>query len=164
MKKTHHGFTTIELTAVLLITGIIGMVALSGTFTDVNERTEKDKIKDHLRYAQFKSLSNDVYYWRITFVSSGDPNVDNSYTLSKINSDDGIETQVNFPGEDLPTQGLGIKILNLPITVMFNKWGEPVNNSSPYTARSVDQEIRIDDGTPSGSLFITIKKNTGFVE
>jgi prepilin-type N-terminal cleavage/methylation domain-containing protein len=163
MKKAYQGFTLIEVTAVVMIMGIVSMVAFSGTFTDVNEQTEKDKIKDHLRYAQFKSLSNDVYYWRIEFVSPGPPD-DDYYELSAVNKDDPTDViYADLPGETSPppppyhTHKLGIKIT--ADTVIFNEWGVPVDSS--HVPITTDQTIKFSDGT---TVIATIKKNTGYVE
>jgi len=99
------------------------------------------------------ALANDIYSWRITF-SSGSPDY---YTLSKINKDDGTETNpINLPNENSPTHYLSpdLSITSGLGTVTFDEWGSPGTTT---------QSIILSDQA-SNSETITITKNTGFIE
>jgi len=152
--KKNHGFTMLEVIAVLIILGIITAFVVSrGTNIRAELSSETGIIKAHLRYAQYMALANDIFSWRITF-SSGSPD---HYTLSKIDKSDGTETTpVNLPNEDSPTHNLpsGISITSGLATVTFNEWGSPGTTT---------QSIILSDGA-GNSETITVTKNTGFIE
>ncbi|QTA92014.1 pilus assembly FimT family protein [Desulfonema magnum] len=149
--RNNNGFTIIEMMAVVMLIGIVSAFAFSSMWFPPNPIISKiDTIKNHLRYAQLRALSDDVYLWRISFSSSPS----DSYTLSKI-SEAGTVIPVNLPFENSATHILGISVD--PAVVTFNKWGTPVDESgSPLPA---DKIITLTDLT----TIITIKKNTGVI-
>jgi MSHA pilin protein MshC len=152
--KNNNGFTMLEVIAVLIILGIITAFVVSRGVNNRAELSSENEItKAHLRYAQCMALANDIYSWRITF-SSGSPDY---YTLSKINKDDGTETNpINLPNEDSPTHNLpsGISITSGLGAVTFDEWGSP---------GTITQSIILSDGAGNFET-ITVTKNTGFIE
>ncbi len=131
---------------------LIGIVCAFAFGNMINPRpvTEIDTIKNHLRYAQSRALSDDTHLWRISFLS-GTPD---SYMLSKI-SIAGSVFPVNLPFESSATHELGISID--PDVVTFNQWGMPIDLSG--TPLGSNQIITLTDGTP----IFTITKNTGVI-
>ena len=71
VSQTHahkHGFTLLEVMAVMVIMGIIGVFVLSGradSRANLVGRTEA--VKAHLRYAQSRAMSTDDRVWGIIF-------------------------------------------------------------------------------------------------
>ena len=63
--------------------------------------------------------------------------------------------EVRLPNEDSPDHTLGIDVKSK--TVVFGKWGIPVDTSG--NPLGSDEEIELEDGT----VIITIKKNTGLI-
>ena len=89
-----HGFTVIEIIAVLVILGIMTALAVS-RFTDIRaaDVAAANSLKAHLRYAQLRAMG-DLVPWGIRLEG-------NSYTLLR----DGAPAPVNLPGENSRTKG-----------------------------------------------------------
>ena len=133
----------IEIIAILTIISIITVVAISklSSTTSYNLISETDIIKNHLRYAQLRTMSDDVS-WGIIFSS-------NSYTLLK----NGITATTNLPNESSPTH-------NLQSTVSITSGaGSTISFDNRGSPGITDKTI-----TLSGSQTITVTKNTGFIQ
>ena len=140
-----RGFSLIEAIAVLLLMGIISTVVISKySSADLYQLVSEEGIlKNHLRYAQFRAMSDQVA-WGISL--SG-----NSYTLQK----DGAIAPYVLPGEDSQVHMLpsGVSVsAGSGTIILFDQWGSP---------GIVDQSITLSAG--SDSRTITIIKNTGFI-
>lgn len=137
-----RGFTMIEVIAVLLIAGILVAIALSRTdsMSSYTLAMEADILKMHLRYAQYRALSDDVT-WGMSFASG-------SYTVQR----DGATAPSNLPNEDSATHTLPSGYSVTGTNVAFDEWG------SPGTA---DIVVTMTGGGESRNF--TITKNTGFI-
>lgn len=145
-----RGFTLIELLATILILAIIAAVVVSRIFAvnPVELSSQIDKIKSHLRYAQMRSM-NDNLAWGINFSGT-------EYSLFR-NGNTG--DTIKLPGEDsvtvsLPSGG------NSTVTVAFDTWGRPSEDASgtPLSVAEISLQI-------GGELdAITVYKNTGYVQ
>ena len=130
-----HGFTLIEVIAVLFLLAVVTSVLLAGGLGGgTDENAAADVLKTHLRYAQSRSMNSDVS-WGIRFDGA-------SYTL--IRDVGGIYETVRLPGMsgqnvDFPGEVTGI--------VSFDSWGRP----SGLSAISL------------GGRTITITPDTGFI-
>jgi len=142
--RKNAGFTLLEVTMVLLIAGIVGVIVVTrfiDTSTDVAVQT--DVIKTHLRYAQTRAMSSNVI-WGVQFQGT-------TYSLFRNGS---TGDTVYFPGEESIA-------LNLPSgtsateIVSFDSWGKPFNDASGQSSHP---------GGQIGDLSIIITTNTGFVE
>jgi len=148
-KRRYRGFTLIELVVTILIVAIVASVALTRIFSvnPVELSSQIDKIKSHLRYAQMRSM-NDNLIWGIYFSGT-------EYSLFRKGD---ITDTLRFPGEDsvtlsLPPGG------NSTATVTFDTWGRPSEDASASPLAAVDISLKI--GGKSGA--ITVFKNTGYV-
>lgn len=149
LKKTilcdfRHGFTILELVAVLLIIGILATVAIS-RYTDVEnaDLAAADTLKAHLRYAHLRAMG-DTETWGIEITT-------NSYTLKRNGN------AVNLPGENSATKTFeNISGISGPTNIYFSSGrGIPVDsNGNPVEN---NQNISI------GSENITITEFTGFI-
>jgi prepilin-type N-terminal cleavage/methylation domain-containing protein len=144
-KTAIRGFSLIEAIAVLLLMGIISAVVISRySSADLYQLVSEEGIlKGHLRYAQFRAMS-DQAAWGISL--SG-----NSYTLKK----GGGIAPFALPGEDSQVHALpsGVSVsVGSGTTILFDQWGSP---------GAVSQSITLSAG--SDSRTITITKNTGFI-
>jgi len=145
--KNNHGFTILEIAAVLVVIGILIAVAVSRITATGNELyTERDLLKSNLRFVQFRALSNNTdaaTTWGISF-SGG------SYKLQK----NGADTTVYFPSDNDATHTLtGNVTVSIPSSVTYNYWG------SPGTA---DITVTLNQGTQTTSF--TITRSTGFIQ
>jgi prepilin-type N-terminal cleavage/methylation domain-containing protein len=144
-----RGFTLIELVVTILIVAIVAAVAISRIFSanPVELSSQIDKIKSHLRYAQMRSM-NDNLIWGIHFSGT-------EYSLFR-NGD--ITDTIQLPGEDSVTVSLP-QGDNSTVTVTFDTWGRPSESPSASPLSAIDLSLKM--GGKSGA--ITVYKNTGYV-
>lgn len=139
-----HGFTLIEVIAVLMIIGIISAVVISrvGSANVYRLASETETLKVHLRYTQFRAMS-DTVSWGIEF--SG-----NSYKLLKNEND----APTHLPNENSNTHDLQDGVLVSGSTVHFSPcWGSPGDSDISITLSA--------DGGDSET--ITVAQHTGFI-
>jgi len=171
MKKTHsgrqRGFTMIEIVMVLLIIVILAAVALvKAPSTAQNAlKSNAEKLKVQLRYAQLRSLNSSGRVWGIDFSGST-----NSYRLYYcLESDPGTAHYVVFPGEDTVIVALDNTTISLDGNrlVSFDTWGKPyLNLEANYGAPSSPQNVDWRTLSLAASGYtesITIRKNTGYI-
>ena len=142
--KESPGFTLIEAIAVLILISIMSAVAISKTWpTDVYRLvSEVETMKAHMRYAQFRAMSDDVS-WGIAYMA-------NSYTLLK----NGAAAPSPLPNETSQTHVFqsGASITSGAGTVSYDQWGSPGASSINITLAS---------GLESRTIAIT--QNTGYI-
>ena len=139
---SNHGFTLIEIIAVLIVVGILTSVA-AAIFSSMNDEklaTEVEILKSHLRYAQSRAMM-DTASWGIAFS-------ENSYTLQR----NGITSTSNLPNDDSSTHNLQEGVVASGSSVAFDNFGSPVGEGIIITLSA---------GSDSEQT-ITITKNTGF--
>ncbi|MCL4416017.1 MAG: type II secretion system GspH family protein [Actinobacteria bacterium] len=161
--KKQAGLTAIEIIAVILIMGILGVVAVSRmTSTKTyNISAEVETLKANLRYVQFRGLSDADKRLSSNATTWGISISNNSYTLQK--TEEGVTTNPGLFAESSATHNLasGISIatsLGIPVTIIYDAWGIPSVSGTPITA---DATITITDGASSRTIKVT--KNTGFI-
>jgi MSHA pilin protein MshC len=143
-QHNYYGFTLIEVISVLMIIGIISAVVISraGSADVYRLVSETETLKVHLRYAQFRAMS-DTVSWGIEFNG-------NSYKLLK---DEG-DAPNHLPHEDSITHDLQDGVSVSGSTVHFSScWGSPG-----------DSDISITLSADGHSETVTITKNTGFIQ
>ena len=136
----------IEVIAVLVLFVVVAAVVVSSVpSTDSYKITsEEATMKGHLRYAQFRAMSDKVS-WGISFTP-------NSYTLQK----NGAPASSNFPNENSATHNLqaGVAITTgAGATITFDEWGSPGLS-----------DILITLSVATDSRTVTVTRNTGFIQ
>ncbi len=136
----------IEVIAVLLLFGVVAAVVASRapSMDSYKLVSEEDIMKGHLRYAQFRAMSDNVS-WGISFTT-------NSFTLQK----NGAPASSNLPNENSAIHNLqgGVSITaGAGTTVTFDEWGSPGLS---------DILITLSVGTDSRT--VTVTRNTGFIQ
>jgi len=160
---SQRGFTLIEVIAVLVIIGIIAAVAISRATSTAQAtlKSDAEKLKVHLRYAQLRALNSTERAWGVDFSGST-----NSYRLYYA---DTSAYYVSFPGEEttvtLPNTTIAIDG-DTGRRVSFDAWGKPyqslqANFASPSNPQTADRTITLSAGGYSET--ITITKNTGYI-
>jgi MSHA pilin protein MshC len=154
----------IEMVFVLIVLVIMAAGFMSRyVSTGTNElMIETDGLKTSLRYAQMKAM-NDTVPWGIF------PNI-TSYTLVKNN----ITAASNLPGEKPPTvlgvyspthtlrNGVTVTVLAESVTsVAFNEWGAPIDAAGVPVNRNIILALM---KSGEASVYITVTKNTGFIQ
>ena len=168
VSQTHahkHGFTLLEVMAVMVIMGIIGVFVLSGradSRANLVGRTEA--VKAHLRYAQSRAMSTDDRVWGIIFSR------DNSrywlYWCGIPPSCRWNENRTPLPGSHPDAQnrirllddGISIKSISQGsgprITIAFDEWGRPYWGESDQILRNL----------LTAPLLITLQDTAGHTE
>ena len=149
--KKNHGFTMLEIIAVLLIMAIVTVVAVSkvASTSEYELKSQTAVIKGHLRYAQIRAIKSNGQ-WGICCDGS-------SYWLFRNGS---TTVKVILPGENSDTVTLPSGVTVSTETVSFDDWGSPYANADT-THPSTDITITV---TCNGTESILITKNTGYID
>jgi len=157
-EEDSRGFTLIEVIAVLVIVGILSAVVISrtGSMTTYSLVSEADILKTHLRYVQYRAMSDSVT-WGMSFTgganSSYSLRIDKAATTSSLPNENSSTPWTHYlpPGITITT-GAGMAI-------DFNEWGNPVDDAgAPFTE---NKTIVLSDGATTQTVIIT--QNTGFI-
>jgi MSHA pilin protein MshC len=149
------GVTLIEIIAVLLIIGILGVVTVSRwTLSDTEQIGQIKIIKSHLRYAQSRAMSSSSL-WYIHFETTPA-----RYTL--YNAEDVLK---HFPGETDDNMALesGISLaaaLGTEPFVIFDYLGRPYLNNTGALGTQLAAVTTIINSSAGD---IEIKPETGFI-
>ncbi len=154
--KTHgnaRGFTLVEMITVLVIAAVVGAVILyrgSGN-EGAKAVTEVDRLKAHLRFAQYLALNN------ISPVRWGIQINGQSYTLVRNLTGDGatFDQPYNLPGENSATHSLA-PLSATSVTILFDEWGTPYNRATKLGSNAT---ITLNPGSQS----IIVSAGTGFI-
>ena len=151
--KKNHGFTILEVIAVLLIMAIVTVIIVSkvASTSEYELKSQTDVIKSHLRYAQLLAMNSDST-WGINFPTSG--------TYSLFRNGDTSQT-VTFLGEGSSTMTLPSGITTTTGIVAFNDWGQPSTAASGDPVASSNILRTVSYGGASESITITC--NTGYI-
>lgn len=141
--QRQHGFTILEVVAVLIILGIMAAMSASYFSTQTTEQQAyTDTIKSHLRYAQLMAMKTNVV-WGLNFTGT-------TYTLFRNGS---TGDTVLLPGDDSASGELPVGKSATEV-VAFDSWGIPYADASGTAGHS---------GGSVGNLSITITQDTGFI-
>ena len=153
MFKTNNGFTLLEVTAVIVLVGIISAVIISTyTYKNTNLVSSVEVLKTDFRYAQLRSMNSESV-WGITCA-------DGNMWLYK---DGDTDSRVLLPGEDSDTINLSEKNVSMgAFIISFNSWGMPCTDAEGNTLQVSDTTLTMSSGSESKNIFII--KNTGFIQ
>jgi prepilin-type N-terminal cleavage/methylation domain-containing protein len=148
MQRYQHGFTLVEITAVLVLMAIISAYVIGRSINteQIDLAAQTDKIRTQIRYAQATAMKRSDAIWGITCDT-------NQYWMFKI----APGTPELLPGEQntqIILADLGIDSMALPFTLFFDRIGKP------YTTY-------IDEGNPgnvplNSNLVITVSAGGQF--
>ena len=175
MNRDQHGFTLIEITAVLVLMAIIVAYVIGRSIgtEQIDLAGQTDKIRTQIRYAQAMAMKrgNDSKIWGIKF----DPTPVDEYWLFSVNipvvggDEDSPPNQITFPGEQnqIVSASDGVDITIASNLLYFDRLGKPYTQ---YT--DIDDPTNIELAAPfiinlSGSgqnRTITVTPETGLVQ
>ena len=138
MQRNQHGFTLIEITAVLVLMAIISayVIGRSVNTAQIDLAAQTDRIRNQIRYAQaaaMKQYDETLKVWGIKCTESP-----NQYWLFEGQNPDDVSKQTNFPGE----QNLKISLADRGIdsmssfTLFFDRFGRPYTAYTDETANA----------------------------
>lgn len=153
-----RGFTLIEIIAVLVIIAVVSAIVISRGFSTsiYNLKSEADRLRTHLRYAQARAMSSSTI-WGINIFSA------TSYSLFYFDNVSNTAITKILPGEDGNTVDLTASGVTAgpPMIVSFDSFGRPYTDAAGTALQSGDSSITLtSDGQPET---ITITQNTGFI-
>ena len=104
MKRCQHGFTLVEITAVLVLMAIIAAYVIGRSITteQIDLAGQTDRIRTQIRYAQAMGTkrSDSDRIWGIKFDSNNDQYWLFSISVPVVANDEDLPiNQVTFPGE-----------------------------------------------------------------
>lgn len=153
--KKPHGFTALEVLAVIVLAAFLSVVLLSyyrDSDTDLRARTLI--LKTHIRYAQSRAMNTDTQ-WGVRF------NADQrTYWLFK---DPLTEERIAFPGqtsESVDLGALGLDITGEGFYITFDGWGRPTLRERSFTNGELTLSLNR-NGTDGDTIIIA--ENTGFI-
>jgi len=159
-----HGFTLIEIIAVLLIVGILAAFIISVVMdTSSTDRiAQVSVIKNHIRYAQASAMKQGNI-WGIKCDGT-------DYWMFVTNDPDNAANQRTLPGEENLKVTLADKKITMNVyTLFFDAHGRPytaytdaITNTPVSTANPL--LITIDSDPATGAVTFGITPETGFMQ
>lgn len=164
MYRNNHGFTLIEIIAVLVLMSIIAAsVLVRGMDTDqIDLMAQVAKIRNHIRYAQAMALKRSDKNWGIKCDGS------NAYWFFEGTNPDDSASQLPLPGE----KSSQILLADIDVTVdgfelYFDKYGRPYTAYTDETSNtpvSAGNPLAITISAGSGSVTLSITPETGLIQ
>ena len=159
MYRNNHGFTLIEIIAVLVLMSIIAAgVLVRSMDTDLIDRAAQvAKIRNHIRYAQAMALKRSDKNWGIKCDGS------DAYWFFEGTNPDDSASQLPLPGE-ISSQILfaDINVTMNGFELYFDNYGRPYTDLTPITPVSIPLSITISGG--SGSVTLSVTPETGLIQ
>ena len=163
MYRNNHGFTLIEIIAVLLLMSIIAAsVLVRGMDTDqIDLMAQVAKIRNHIRYAQAMAMKRSDKNWGIKCDG-------NAYWFFEGTNPDDSASQLPLPGE----KNSQILLADIDVTVdgfelYFDKYGRPYTAYTDETSNtpvSAGNPLAITISAGSGSVTLSITPETGLIQ
>ena len=159
MQRDQHGFTLIEITAVLVLMAIISAYVIGRSINteQIDLAGQTDKIRNQIRYVQSTAMKRSDAIWGITCDT-------NQYWMFQTN----ILTPVLLPGEQntqINLSDLGLDSMALPFTLFFDRVGKPYTAYTDETTNTpLANNLILTITAGSHSRTITVIPETGLVQ
>jgi prepilin-type N-terminal cleavage/methylation domain-containing protein len=132
MYRNNHGFTLVEIIAVLVLMSIIAAGVLGGSMnTDqIDRAAQVAKVRNHIRYAQAMALKRSDKIWGIKCDGSA------YWFFEGTNPDDGA-SQLPFPG--VTSSQILLADINVTMSgfeLYFDKYGRPYTAYTDETSNT----------------------------
>lgn len=159
MKRYQHGFTLVEITAVLVLMAIISayVIGRSIGIEHIDLAGQTDKIRNQIRYAQSMAMKRSDAIWGFT-------NDTNQYWMFRTN----IGTPELLPGEhnvQIILSDLGIDSIAPAFTLFFDRIGKPYTAYTDETTNTpLANNLTLTVTAGGQSRTITVIPETGLVQ
>jgi prepilin-type N-terminal cleavage/methylation domain-containing protein len=159
MKRDQHGFTLVEITAVLVMMAIISAYVIGRSIgtEQINLAGQTDKIRNQIRYAQSTAMKRSDAIWGITCNN-------NQYWMFKTNP----ATPEVLPGEQNAQINLAGQAINMSNFILFfDRFSRPYDaytdetNNNPLPG---PLDINITPAAGGQSRTIRVIPETGLVQ
>ena len=127
MQRNQHGFTLVEITAVLVLMAIISayVIGRSVNTEQIDIAAQTDRIRNQIRYTQaaaMKQYDETLKVWGLKSNAGT-----NQYWLFEGQNPDDISKQRNYPGEQNTKVSLADRGINsmTAFTLFFDRFGRP---------------------------------------
>jgi prepilin-type N-terminal cleavage/methylation domain-containing protein len=160
MYRNNHGFTLIEIIAVLVLMSIIAAsVLIRGMNTDqIDMMAQAAKIRNHIRYAQAMAMKRSDTNWGIKCDG-------NAYWFFKGTDPDDSANQLSLPGEKSSQILLSdINVTMDGFTLLFDQYGIPYKNNLSTKVDNSSDSLSITISAGSGSVTLSITPETGLIQ
>ena len=157
MYRNNHGFTLIEIIAVLVLMSIIAAgVLVRSMDTDLIDRAAQvAKIRNHIRYAQAMALKRSDKNWGIKCNGS------TAYWFFEGTNPDDSASQLLLPGEKNSKILLSdIKVTMSEFTLLFDRYGIPYKDNLSTKVDNSSNSLSI---TISG-VTLSVTPETGLIQ
>ena len=157
MYRNNHGFTLIEIIAVLVLMSIIAAgVLVRSMDTDLIDRAAQvAKIRNHIRYAQAMALKRSDKNWGIKCDGS------DAYWFFEGTNPDDSASQLLLPGEKNSKILLSdIKVTMSEFTLLFDRYGIPYKDNLSTKVDNSSNSLSI---TISG-VTLSVTPETGLIQ
>ena len=173
MRRDQHGFTLVEITAVLVLMAIISAYVIGRSIgtEQIDLAGQTDKIRNQIRYAQATAMKQSNRIWGIK-----SDTITNQYWLFSVpipvvaGDEDQAGNQRSFPGENsniISFADLGLNDITPTFTLFFDRIGRPydtyIDEGNPGNVpRNSDLVITVSGG--GNTRLIRVKPETGLVQ
>ena len=173
MKRNQHGFTLVEITAVLVLMAIIAAYVIGRSIgtEQIDLSGQTDKIRTQIRYAQATALkrSEPDKIWGIKFDTGTDQYWLFSVDIPVVAGDEDLPiNQVTFPGEQnkkVSAADFGVDILPSGFTLFFDRFGRPYDSFVDESNQHLlDTAKTITVSADTLTRTITVIPETGLVQ
>jgi len=160
MYRNNHGFTLIEIIAVLVLMSIIAAsVLVRGMDTDqIDLMAQVAKIRNHIRYAQAMAMKRSDTNWGIKCDG-------NAYWFFEGTDPDDSANQLLLPGEKNSQILLAdIDVTMDGFTLLFDGYGIPYKDNLSTKVDNSSNSLAITISAGSGSVTLSITPETGLIQ
>jgi prepilin-type N-terminal cleavage/methylation domain-containing protein len=173
MKHDQHGFTLIEITAVLVLMAIISAYVIGRSINteQIDLAGQTDKIRIQIRYAQAIAMkrSETDKIWGIKFDTVNDQYWLFSVDIPVVGNDENLPVnQITFPGErnkKVSAADFGVDILPPSFMLFFDRFGRPYDSFTDESNHHLLDAVKtITVSADALTRDIIVNQETGLVQ
>ncbi len=155
-RASRHGFTLIEIVAVLVIVGILAAVIVPRATRPSLAAPRAAEVASHLRFLQLRAMKDKTSAWGMSCDGT-------SYWGFNGTDPNNAAARIPLPGEAGTVVAVAGKNMGLSVfTVLFDQYGIPYS-ANPTTKLAANATLTVTDTASGGTATLTITPETGFI-